>query len=257
MTSESALRELLCEQWCSEAVITQDASGTRLSLPVYEADGDAVTVWLKPSLGGWVVSDMGTTLMRISYDMDIDLLQTGQRARVLETILAETGIRSQEGTLLTQVAEGELVSALLAFGQAIARIGDIKLWSKTRVASTFYDDLGIELARIVGAGQIYKDYVVPDLENGEDYPVDFYLSGGSRPLYVFGVPSGDKAKLATIVLQRLAAAGLQFESLVVPADIATLPQRDLRRLMNAANDMVDSLTAREALERKIRHRLAA
>lgn len=257
MTTPEAIKSLLCQQWCSDAVVSEDQGGLRLSLPMYEADGDAVTVWLRPELGGWRISDSGTTLMRMSYEMDIDLLLTGQRARVLEAILRESDITNQAGEMQMLAPEGDLGASLLAFGQAIGRIADIKLWTKTRVVNTFYDDLAQELTRIAGRDNVIRDYLVPSLENSEDYPIDFYISGGARPLYVFGVPNGDKAKLATIVVQQLAHANHQFESLIVPSDIGAIPQRDLRRLMNAAGEMVDSLTSREPLERKIRHRIGA
>lgn len=257
MTMPSAIKELLCEQWCADAVVGEDSAGTRISLPMYEADGDAVTVWITPSMGGWTISDNATTYMRLSYDMDLDLLDSGQRAKVLETVLRESGIADDGGNLTMRVAEDELAQSLLTFGQAIARIGDIRLWSRARVASTFYDDLAGELKRIAGDSNVKADYVVPDLQGAKDYPIDFYVTGGAKPLYVFGIPSADKAKLATIILQRLAALGHQFESLIVPSDISAIPQKDLRRLLNAANDMVDGLAARDALERKILHRLAA
>lgn len=257
MTTPAAIKELLCSQWCSEATVAEDQGGLRLSLPLYESDGDAVTVWLRPEVGGWKISDSGTTFMRMSYEMDIDLLLTGQRARVLESILGESQLSNVDGELEMVVEEGDLGTALLAFGQAIGRIGDIRLWNKTRVVKTFYDDLAAELVRIAGRDRVVRDYQVPGLANSEDYPIDFYLSGGNQPLYVFGIPSGEKAKLATIIVQQLVQSGHSFESLIVPSDIGIIPQKDLRRLMNAAGEMVDSLTAREPLERKIRHRIGA
>lgn len=257
MSTPAVIKNLLCEQWCADAVVSEDQGGLRLSLPLYESDGDSVTVWMRPELGGWRISDSGTTLMRMSYDMDVDLLAMGNRARVFESILKETGIDNHDGDLQMFVKEGDLGSALLGFGQAVGRIGDIKLWSKSRVASTFYDDLAAELNRIAGAGNVQRDYIIPTMADAEDYPIDFYLRGGRSPLYVFGVPSGDKARLATITLQRFSAVGHQFESLIVPSDLGAIPHKDLRRLMNAANEMVDSLTAKEPLERKVRHRIAA
>lgn len=257
MTTPAAIKELLCKQWCTSAVVAEDRAGLRLSLPMYEADGDAVTVWIRPSLGGWEIADQGTTYMRLSYEMDLDLLETPQRAKVLENILRESGLEDRSGNLVMKVIEDDLGVALFSFGQAIARISDIKLWNKTRVANTFYDDLAHELTRIAGKENIEVNYQIPGMENAADYPIDFYIKGGHSPLYIFGIPTGDKAKLATIILQKLASQGHFFESLIVPSDLSAIPQRDLRRLMNAANDMVDSVTAKEPLERKIRHRLAA
>lgn len=249
------LQELLCEQWCSEVEIGNDSVGVRLSLPLADADGDAVTVWISQTVGGWTLRDCGTTLMRLSYDLDVDLLESGNRAKVLERILSEHQVTLENGELVCQVEERALGAALLRFGQASLRICDIKLWSQARVASTFYDDLQANLLSIVGHNRLVIDYVVPGVPDSENYPVDFAVQGGARPLYIFGVPSSDKAKLANIVLLHLQQANHDFDSLVVPSDFESISKPDFRRLMNVANDVVDSSTSVDAIARKIRQRV--
>ncbi|WP_250514094.1 hypothetical protein [Caballeronia sp. INDeC2] len=49
----------------------------------------------------------------------------------------------------------------------------------------------------------------------------------------------------------------RFDSIVVFQDASAIPSSDLRRLMNAANDMVDSIDAKAALAKKIHHRMRA
>jgi hypothetical protein len=249
------LHDLLCEQWCSEVDIGSDSVGTRLSLPLYEPDGDGVTVWVKKVLGGWELRDCGTTFMRLSYDMDVDLLLEGQRARVIERILAEHSVENIDGEIAGFAPEKELGTALLQFGQALTRIGDVKLWSRARVASTFYDDLRSTLIDIVGSNKLVIDYEVPGVIDSASYKVDYAVLTGLRPLYIFGVPNSDKAKLATIVLLHLQQDKQIFESLIVPSDIESIHKPDLRRLMNAASDFVDSSSSVEVLRRKITQRL--
>ena len=256
MSDHTELQELLCEQWCSEVAVAEDKVGIRLSLPILEDDGDSLTVWIQPTLGGWTIRDCGTTMMRMSYDIDVDLLTEGQRGKVLERILSEHNVRLLDGELLCDVPESELGAALLRFGHAAQRIGDIKLWSRTRVISTFYDDLRTRLTTIVGPDRLLQNYAPPNVPDSESYIVDFAVLGAHRPLYIFGVPSSDKAKLTTIVLLHLQQAHHIFDSLVIPSDIESIGKPDLRRLMNAANDFVDSSSAVETIERKIRLRLA-
>jgi len=81
--------------------------------------------------------------------------------------------------------------------------------------------------------------------------VDFYLEGFTRPLYLFGVAIREKAMLTTIILQHLNAAKLDFRSMVVFQNSAEMPAREISRLMSAANDMISSLDADEAFERKL------
>lgn len=248
------LQELLCEQWCSGLEIAQDTVGMRLSLPLLEADGDCVTVWVKKTVGGWQLRDCGTTFMRLSYDIDTDLLADGQRSRVLERILAEHQVQIVEGELTAIAEERDLGATLLRFGQAMLRIGDIKLWSRARIANTFYEDLRATLSDIVGVENLLFDYEAPGVPDASSYRIDYAVKGAGLPLYIFGVPSSDKAKLATIILLHLQQAGHAFESLIIPSDLESIAKPDLRRLVNAADAIVDSSQSRDAIRRKVLHR---
>lgn len=251
------LHRVLCEQWCADADIAEDEGGLRISLPLEESDGDAITVWLRRELGGWILRDQGTTLMRLSYAMDVALLNDGQRAKVVDRILREQGVVFEDGELSMPAEEGQLGSKLLQFGQAITRLGDLRLWSWARVSSTFYEDLANELIRIAGPENVKRDYIVPGVPDAESYTIDFAIKTPGLPFYVMGVPHTEKAQLATIVLQYLQKSGHAFESLIVPADIDQIPKGVRNRLLNAANDVVSGLEAVEAIERKVRHRIAA
>ena len=101
----------------------------------------------------------------------------------------------------------------------------------------------------------FRGALVPGVANASDYPVDYYIEGRAQPLYLFGVPNRDKARLATIVLQHLNGANLDFNSMIVFQNASDIPHRDLNRLMNAANDMVASIDATDDLERKVRRRV--
>lgn len=253
----SELQRMLCEQWCTDAEVAQDEGGIRLSLPLVEADGDYVTVWLRQELGGWKITDNGTTFMRLSYSMDVDLLNEGSRSKVVERVVGEQGVELHDGELSTVVTEGDLGPGLLRFGQAMLRLSDLKLWSWPRVSSTFYEDLARELARIVGPEKISRDYAVPGVPDANNYRVDFAIKTDTLPLYVFGAPTVDRAKLSTIILLHLLQSNQRFHSIVVPADFEALPKADRSRLVNAANDVVSGIDALEPLERKVRLRMTA
>ena len=52
-------------------------------------DGDRYPIYLSEALGGVRLSDRGDTLMRVSYDHDIDAFLSGIRGLLVEHILAE------------------------------------------------------------------------------------------------------------------------------------------------------------------------
>lgn len=252
------VKRLLCESWCSELDVAEDGDSLRLSMPLLEPDGDYTTVWLRQTMGGWRIEDAGTTLMRVSYDSDAAAITRGPRRVLLDKMLAEYGARlDDDGQIVSETEEQHIGMALLRYGQAMLRVNDLKRWNKSRVVSTFFDDLKLSLTEIVGVERVLENYLAPEVPDAVDYPIDFAITGGSSPLFVFGVPTRERARLATIVLQHVDQYIGSFDSIVVFQDASQIPSGDLRRLMNAANDMVDSIEAKSALEKKIRHRLRA
>jgi hypothetical protein len=253
-----AVKRLLCESWCSELDVAQDGDAIRLSMPLLEPDGDYVTVWLRQTIGGWRIEDAGTTLMRISYDSDVTPLLRGPRRVLLDRMLKEHGARlASNGQIVAESDEQYLGLSLLRYGQALLRVNELKRAAKSRAASTFMDDLRVQLGEIVGSGNVIRKYEAPGLPDKSDYPIDFFLKGSQTPLFVFGVVNPERARVATIVLQYLDQHIQRFDSIVVFQDSSAIPSIDLRRLMNAANDMVDSIDAKSALAKKIQHRMRA
>ncbi|SAL73685.1 hypothetical protein AWB71_04710 [Caballeronia peredens] len=253
-----AIKRLLCESWCSELEVAQDGDALRLSMPLLEPDGDYVTVWLRQTMGGWRIEDAGTTLMRASYDSDASALLRGPRRVLLDKMLAEYGARlADDGQIVCESDEQLLGVSLLRYGQAMLRVNDLRSWNRTRVASTFFDDLKLSLTEIVGIDNVIENYRAPEVPDAADYPIDFSIRSARTPLFVFGVTSQERARLATIVLQHIDQYIERFDSIVVFQDAGAIPGSDLRRLMNAANDMIDSIDAKAALAKKIHHRLRA
>jgi len=195
--------------------------------------------------------------MRLSYENDLSRLLSGARERLYLAILEESGLKEDDGELFTEVALDGLVTGLFALAQGVLRVEDLGLWTRTRVESTFSDDLRTLLRSIVGAEELIENYEVPGLPNAESYPVDFCIKTSGVPLYIFGIQNKDKARLTTIILQHLAKHQQDFNSMVVYSDVDEIPKADTKRLMNAANDAVASIDDADVIRSKITHRLRA
>lgn len=139
----------------------------------------------------------------------------------------------------------------------MVRIEDIGLWTRSRIESTFYEDLGEIVAASVQAEKIHRDYVVSGLPNADSYPVDYYIETTGRPLYIFGVNGKEKAMLTTIIIQYLMSHGCSFESMAICANLDDIPKMDRRRLTNAANDVIANIQDISVIEQKLKHRLTA
>ena len=252
-----SLGKLLCERLCEEVTVEARPDGafivrTSFSFP----DGDRFPVRLSEApAGGLRLSDQGHTLMHMSYEHDVDSFMDGTRGMLLERIMGETGLAWDQGAFCFDTAPERLSESLFTFGQALTRIYDLTLLSRAHISSTFYEDLKQSLLEVVDESKIHRNYQ-PEVPNSEAYPVDFMLEGKNDiPLFLYGIPDQDKARLATIMLAHFHRHEVKFESLLVFGDQKAIPRMDLARLTDVGGDMVSTLEAREDLERKLRQRL--
>ena len=256
-----ALRTLLCERLCEEVRVDQRPDGA-LMLRTHFAfpDGDRLPIHVSEAAsGGLRLSDRGHTLMHISYEHDVDSFLDGTRGMILERIMDETGLcwDGDRGVLCVDTAPERLPETIFAFGQALTRVYDLTLLSRSNVGSTFYDDLADLLFSYVDEAQIERDFQ-PDVPNADAYPVDYRIEGKSDvPLFLYGVPNRDKARLATIMLSHFHRHALRFESILVFEDQAAIPRMDLARLSDVGGDMISSLASHDDLSRKLLQRVAA
>ncbi len=256
-----ALKSLLCERLCEEVRVEPRPDGALLLRTHFAfPDGDRYPIHLSEALSGGVrLSDRGHTLMHISYDHDVDAFMDGTRGMLLERIMGETGLRwdGDGGALCIDSAPDRLPETLFVFGQALTRVYDLTLLSRFNAGSTFYDDLADLLFRYVDEARIERDFQ-PDVPNADAYPVDYRIDGKNEvPLFLYGVPNRDKARLTTIMLAHLHRHDLRFESILVFEDQTALPRTDLARLSDVGGDMISSLASHEDLNRKLLQRVAA
>lgn len=251
------IKQTLCASLCADVNVVERGEGLLfVSTPFSFADGDAYSIYLKSlPTGGFRISDMGGTLMHLSYENDIDKFREGTRGKIFKQILAEMNLAEEDGEFYADTPVNALGSSVFRFGQALTRIHDLTFLNRARAESTFYEDLREKLRSYVDADRIHENYVVPGVAKSEDYPVDYFIEGRTSPVYLFGVPNRDKARLATIILQHLIASGVDFNSMIVFQNASDVPSRDLNRLMNASNDMIASLDASGDFERKVLQRV--
>lgn len=247
------LQESLCSLMCAE-VNVRPKNGNLLAIetPFYFADGDPYQIYIREMPGGLLrLTDMGHTLMHLSYENDIDKFREGTRGRLFEQIKAETFIEENNGEFFIDTSSGNLGINIFRFGQALTKINDLTFLNRARAESTFYEDLQEQLYKIIGEEKIQKDYYFEEMENARDYPIDFRIEGKYAPLFLFGIPNRDKARLTTVILERLLRANTDFDSLLIFSDQGAIPKPDLARLSNAGGEMIASLDAEEDFSRKL------
>jgi hypothetical protein len=149
-----------------------------------------------------------------------------------------------------------LAVALFSLGQALTKISDLTFLNRARAESTFYEELEASLFKLVPAEKIQKDYLHPQMEDAAIYPIDYFVQGKYAPLFVFGIPNKDKARLTTIVLEHLLRITKDFDSLLIFSDQKNIPRPDLARLSNTGGEMIASLDAADDFRRKLLRKAA-
>lgn len=254
-----AVQKLLCERLCAEVRLARRPDDALMLRTHFEfPDGDRFPIHVSETgIGGIRLSDRGHTLMHISYDHDIDAFLQGARGQILERIVNETGVERDGGSFRLDTSIEKLPEAVLRFGQALTRVHDLTLLSRSHVRSTFYDDLADLLHGLVDEDKIQADYSPEGLPDPEPYLVDYRIDGRlDTPLFLYGVPNRDKARLTTIMLSHFHRHDIQFESILVFSDQSEIPRLDLARLSDVGGEMISSLESTADLERKLLRRVA-
>lgn len=251
----------LCQQLCAQVKLHKRNNGMlMLETPFTFPDGDQYALYLQEAAAGGIrLSDGGTTLIQLSYETEPNKFFEGTRNVLFEQVVSEQGVSfdSESGQFFIETTAQDLPQAIFQLGQTMTRIYDLTFLNRSRVVSTFYDDLKEQLVGVIPESQVLQNYEVPDLPSAANYPVDFCFAGKSGvPVFLFGVPNRDKARLTTIFLQHYLQSGIEFESLLVFENQEDIPRRDLSRLSNVGGEQISSLTAMDDFRRKIKAKAA-
>lgn len=121
------LQQLLCENLCKEVRIVRRPDGKLMLRTGFQfPDGDRFPIHVSETASNGIrLSDLGHTLMRVSYDHDVDSFLQGARGRLLESIVNESGIGWDGGVLYVECSLESLPNAILRFGQTLTRVYEL------------------------------------------------------------------------------------------------------------------------------------
>ncbi|MBK9165930.1 MAG: DUF1828 domain-containing protein [Bryobacterales bacterium] len=208
--------------------------------PLFHEDGDMVDIFLDETGDGSNrvrISDHGMTLMRLTYHYDLD---TENKVRIFNRILAENRIAEQDGRLFLEAEPERLYPAILQFAQTVAKVSSMQFFRREAIQSLFYEQLAEFIEeRLAAFSPRARVLPIPD---HDEYEVDYQLDAGPRPVYLFGVRDNDKARLATISCLEFQRRRLPFKSVMVHQDFeGGLTKKDRTRITSAADKQFPSL----------------
>lgn len=227
---------------------------SQLIVPLFHEDGDMVDIFLEGVNGDAIrVCDYGMTLMRLSYEYEVD---TPNKRRILSKIVTENGLTEEGGNLLIYTSPESLYPAILQFAQAVAKVGSMRNFKREVIASLFNEQLEeFTLTQLQGFHPVKNVLPLPERD---DLEVDFSFPLNGTSLYLFGVKDAAKARIATISCLEFIRNKLPFRSIVVHEDFDGLPRKDRARLTSACDKQFPSLedfklNALQYLERETVH----
>lgn len=235
--------DILRNQFNDRIRFVEKRSGIfQLIAPFYHEDGDMLEIYLEglKENGKIRISDHGMTIMRLSYEYEID---TPNKRRIFEKMLAENRLLEKDGRLYLEADLDVLYPSVLQFAQAVGKVSNMKLYKREVIKSLFYELLDEFInEQLVRFQPEPKVLPIPERD---DLEVDYSFKGFPRPLYLFGVKDDTKARLTTISCLEFQRADIPFKSVAVHEDFEDLSKKDRKRITSAADKQfvdLDDLT---------------
>jgi len=211
----------------------------QLILPVYYDDGDMIDLYLTtcPDNKEKIrILDCGMTLMRLSYTDETD---SAFNEKKLEKLLFQHKIQNKDGNLYLDTTKELVYQNIMHFIGCQQKIYDLRLSNTEFVHSLFYEKLD-EFINTRLEKFKPKQKLIP-LKNFPVFTVDYVFEFGTKPFYLFGVNTKEKAINIAIALIEFQRANLSFISLIVHEDIQKLSEPDRIYLTQNADKQFPTL----------------
>ena len=211
--------------------------------PLYHEDGDMMDIFLDlpkdvdlSQRNQIRLSDHGMTLMRLSYNFDLD---TPNKGKIFQRILFENGVNEDDGVIYMDTAPESLYPALMQFSKAIGKVCNMRLFRREILHSLFEEMLGDfiqeKLSRYHPTPSVYP------IPGRDDLEVDWQFRSNGTSLYLFSVKDNARARLSTISCLEFQRNKLPFRSMVVHENFDGIGSKDKVRLTSACDKQFTSL----------------
>lgn len=232
-TTAEALHRAFATALDSEASVRVRRPGRlfQVELPAYMGDGDVAEIYVRPGKaeGALVVTDLGSTRTRISYQRELNEALDAELAQLAEP----HGLKLLDGELQVEVGPSELFAAALGLLQVEAQAERLAHVSKrkSRESAQFREQVLDLLRELFRGEQLEAPFYDKATDREALYKVDALIQG-KKPLAVAIVPGdleAERAVGAKLALEKTVTADTRW--IAIPRDIERLTSKTRKRLL--------------------------
>lgn len=213
----------------------------KILVPFFYEDGDMYDLFVEecPTNSRLLrISDHGLTLMKLSYNFDID---TPKKRDILESTISQNSCFFCDGMIYLDVLPRQLVTGIYQFAQVISKVNAMDMLSYDVVQSLFYEHLNSFMLENLKQYNFTKDFR-PTKDN--QLVVDYHIpthTNGTKPLFIFGVNENNKASKVVISCLSFQKQKIPFRSLIIHEDFDGLSSFYRNQITNMADKQFTSL----------------
>lgn len=213
----------------------------KILVPFFYEDGDMYDLFVEEcpcNTSLLRISDHGLTLMKLSYNSDID---TPRKKEILESTISQNHCLIDNGMIYLDVYPQQFVMGIYQFAQVISKINAMDMLSYDIVQSLFYENLNSYMQESLKQYDYAKDFR-PTKDN--QLVVDYHIpahTNGTKPLFIFGVNENTKASRVVISCLSFQKQKIPFRSLIVHEDFDSLSSFNRNQITNTADKQFTSL----------------
>lgn len=236
---------LLKESFQKELKITLRRPGLfQVQIPYFYPDGDMVDVFLSISDSeNILIQDMGMTLMRVSYEFNID---SKTKRKILNEIFSQFQINENGGNLTLEAPRTEFFPYLMQFLQVITKVSDISYLKREIVKSLFYEYFDKYINENFDTFTKIRDYY-PGFDKEQQYPTPYAVlkNQSDNPVCFYPIASDDKCNETTITIQHYELHNFRPNTIAVFENQEEIGRKPLARLSNIVGKQFSTLQGNE------------
>ena len=229
--TEQILEDLLKKSFFNKFFLKKRRENLyQLIVPIYHDDGDMFDMFVKyNSDDSLTICDCGLTLMRLSYNCDID---KPKNKRIFSKIVEDNGAFDEDGNISILTSPDMLFENIMQFSQIINKVLDIEN-EQRNISGDFYKLTKQYITSSLAKYEPKLNY--SPIKDKKEFSVDYFLNTRGKPAYLFAVYNDQKALDTIVNIMTFQEKKIPFTSIIVHKNYDLLTLKTRKKIMTTAD----------------------